>query len=325
MAYTAETWPIAAALLQFPGTLRDGSSVQDAPVESWVETLSEVGRVGFDNVDLTDSWLRIGDLTPARHAEFASALRHLSLTVPAVSITRRSVADPVAGTENLAYAHRTIDAAAELGAGVLSIGFHQPLTAAQREQLWFWNAAGAADDVDDPTAWARAVARISELGRHAADAGLLVSIELYEDTFFGTADSAVRFIEDVDLPNVGINPDIGNLLRLHRPVERWQDMLAKTLPYANYWQVKNYTRDEDPLTGAIVTTPAPLELGVVDYRTAIRDAVALGFDGVITCEHYGGDGLGISARNMRYLRTLLPSEPALGAVQSADVLKEHVG
>ncbi|WP_210507963.1 sugar phosphate isomerase/epimerase [Naasia sp. SYSU D00057] len=312
MSYTADTWPIAAALLQFPGRTRDGRSVQDAPAEAWSATLAEVRALGFSAVDLTDSWLRIGDLPSARLEEFKAVADQLGLDVPVVSVTRRSVADPVDGDENLAYAHRTIEAAAALGIGLLSIGFHQPLTPAQQEHLWFWNAPGGGDDVDDPEAWSSAVARIQEVGRHAAQYGMDVSIELYEDTFFGTADSAVRFIQDVDLPNVGINPDLGNLIRLHRPVERWQDMLAKTLPYTNYWQVKNYTRDEDPRTGAIVTMPAPLELGVIDYRSAIRDAVAAGFRGVITCEHYGGDGLGVSARNMRYLRTILPSETPAG-------------
>ncbi len=39
---------------------------------------------------------------------------------------------------------------------------------------------------------------------------------MYEDTLIGTADGAVRFVTDVDLPNVKINADIGNLIRLHR-------------------------------------------------------------------------------------------------------------
>src|SRR4051794_6945972 len=168
MSYTADTWPIAAALLQFPGVTRDGRSVQDAPPEQWASTLGEVARVGFSAVDLTDSWLRIGDLSSERLEEFQDVAQHLALDVPVVSVTRRSVADRVHGEENLAYVHRTIDAAAFLDMGVLSIGFHQPLTPVQREHLWFWNAPGGGDDVDDRDAWSSAVARIREVGRHAA-------------------------------------------------------------------------------------------------------------------------------------------------------------
>ena len=306
MSYTSDDWPIAAALLQSPGTLADGRSVQDADAEEWLETLADVSRVGFRHLDLTDSWLRIADLDPARLIEFELATATAGLTVPSLSITRRSVIDPVDGAANLDYAHRTIDAAASIGVSVLSIGLHQPLTAEQREQLWFWTAPGASDPVGDPEVWKLAVARIRELGEHAAANNMLVSLELYEDTYLGTADSAVNLVHDVGLDNVGINPDIGNLVRLHRPIEKWQQMLEKTLPFANYWQVKNYFRDEDPVTGAVVSIPAPLELGFINYRVAVRDALALGFQGVLCCEHYGGDGLGVSATNMRYLRTLLP-------------------
>ena len=316
MPYTSEDWPIAAALLQSPGTRADGSSVQDADAGAWLETLAEVSRVGFDHLDLTDSWLRIADLSPARLLEFELAVATAGLSVPSLSITRRSVIDPVDGAANLDYAHRTIDAAASIGVSVLSIGLHQPLTAEQREQLWFWTAPGASDPVGDPEVRTLAVDRIRELGEHAAANDMVVSVELYEDTYLGTADSAVDLITDIGLDSVGINPDIGNLVRLHRPIERWEDMLAKTLPYANYWQVKNYFRDEDPTTGAVVSMPAPLELGFINYRVAVRDALALGFQGVLCCEHYGGDGLGVSATNMRYLRSLLPSPEGAAAAST---------
>jgi sugar phosphate isomerase/epimerase len=302
MPHSRETWPIAAALHQFASP-----TVQDAEPEAWLETFREVADVGFEHVDLTDNWLRIGDLDKDRLRAFELMVLESGLRVPALSITRRSVIDPETGDDNLAYTHRTIDAAASVGVEVLSLGLHRPFTAAQQKQLWFWNAPGAADPVDDTETWAKAVERFRDIGRHAAENDMIVSLELYEDTYLGTADSAVRLIEEIDLANVGLDPDIGNLVRLHRPIEDWREILAKTLPYTNYWQVKNYYRDEDPATGAVTSIPAPLALGFINYREAIRDALALGFQGVFTCEHYGGDGLGVSAMNMQYLRTLLPA------------------
>ena len=41
---------------------------------------------------------------------------------------------------------------------------------------------------------------------------------------------AARFVTEVDLPSVGVNADIGNLIRLHRPVEKWADLMAKLAP-----------------------------------------------------------------------------------------------
>lgn len=135
---------------------------------------------------------------------------------------------------------------------------------------------------------------------------------MYEDTFLGTADSAVRLVEEVGMPEVGLNADTGNLIRLHRPIESWREVLSTVLPYTNYWHLKNYARDEDPVTGQVHAVPTSLELGLIDYRWAVRQARDAGFAGILTCEQYGGDGLSVSATNARYLRTVLPLPVAEG-------------
>jgi sugar phosphate isomerase/epimerase len=292
---SSETWPIAAAMLPFPAS-------HDAPAETWLAHLAEVAYEGFTEVDLTDSWLRVGDLEPARRAELADALRRTGLTPVAVSAIRCSVIDPDDGDANLAYSHRTIDAAAELGCTVVSVGLHRPLTEAQRGTLWFWTVDGPKDD---PADWDLAVRRLRELGEHAAQVGLALSLEMYEDTLLGSAASAVRLVEDIAHPAVGLNPDLGNLYRLHRDVEPFQAAVAACAPHANYWHVKSYSRDVDPGTGAVTAVPAPMYAGSMDWRTAIRTAVAAGFDGPFCVEHYGGDGLSVMAENHRYLRRLL--------------------
>lgn len=70
--------------------------------------------------------------------------------------------------------------------------------------------------------------------------------------------------------------------------------------------VKNYLRTEDEDSGLVVTAPAPMETGVISYREAIRMAIAHGYQSAFLCEHYGGDGLSVSARNREYLRRILP-------------------
>lgn len=303
--WTRETWPIACAMIQYPNLLPDGRSVQDQTVEEWAATLDDVVDAGFTELDPTDSWLRLADLSPARLSDFMALIGSLGLTIPAISTSRRSVIDAVHGDQYLAYGHRVIDTAKTIGAAAVSFGLFEPLTADQKKALWFWTVDGAKNP-GDPAIWRKAVDRIRELGRHAEELGVEVSLEMYEDTYLGTADSSVRFVEDVGLPNVGINADLGNLIRLHRPVEHWQAMMEKAAPFAKYWHVKNYTRTEDPVTGAIVTHPAPLESGTINYRAAIRTALAGGFKSAFLCEHYGGDGLSVSASNRDYLRRILP-------------------
>jgi len=295
--FTASDWPIAAAMLPFPAS-------HDAAGERWAEAFAEVAGAGFDCVDLTDSWVRVGDLPAERLEELTAAARDAGVRLASISAIRRSVIDKSGGEENLAYSHRTLEAAAALGIGVVSFGLHQALTPEQQARLWFWTAQG---HVDDPADWDLAVARLRELGTHADELGLLVSLEMYEDTFLGTGDSSVRLVEDIGLENVGLNPDIGNLVRLHRPIESWRELVEKTMPYTNFWHVKNYARDEAPERDAYFAVPAPMQFGLIDYRFAFRVAMENGFQGVICAENYGGDGLGVSAANRDYLRSqILP-------------------
>ena len=303
--WNRDTWPIAAAMINFPGVLPNGSRVQEQSVEQWAETLRQVVDAGFTEFDPTDSWLRVADLSPERRREFVDLARTLGLSIPAISTSRKSPIDPAHGDENLAYCHRVIDTAAEIGAGAVCFGLFGAFTDAQKQQLWFWTADGVKNP-DDPAIYQKAVARIRELGKHAATCDIEVSLEMYEDTYIGTADGAVRFVNDVDVAAVGINADIGNLIRLHRPVEHWQSMIDKVAPYAKYWHVKNYLRIEDPARDLIVSYPTSLALGIIDYRWAIRKFLAHGYQSAFLCEHYGGDGLSVCAMNRDYLRSILP-------------------
>jgi sugar phosphate isomerase/epimerase len=219
-----------------------------------------------------------------------------------LSAIRRSVIDPVAGADNLAYSHGTLEAAAALGVGLVSVGLHRPLLAEQTRTFWFWLADGPRDD---PADWQLAVERLRELGRHADQLGLALSLEMYEDTLLDPPTRAVRLVEAIGLANVGLNPDLGNLYRLHRPIEPFAEWIETCLPVTNYWHIKSYWRDEDPATGCVTAIPAPLELGTINYRAAIARAVELGFTGPFCVEHYGGDGLSVSALNARYLRRML--------------------
>lgn len=302
MALTAETWPIAASLLPFAADVPTGTA-RDAEVEArWDRVFATVSDAGFDAIDLTDTWMPFGDLSAAQRVGMKERIDENSLAAASLSVIRRSVTDEQAGEDNLAYSHRCIDLAADWGVGVVSVGLHRPLSAQQRAQLWFWTVSGHRDPLGDQANWDLAVRRFRELGRHAEDVGVLLSLEMYEHTYLGSGSSAVRLVEEIGMDAVGLNPDIGNLIRLHEPIEDWREVARQTLPYANYWHVKNYTRDEDAATGLIATSPTYLESGLIDYRTAVSWAIDGGFQGVICTEHYGGDGLSMSAANRDYLR-----------------------
>ena len=302
--YSAENWPIAAAMLPFGSKDSQGGPIHDADPAEWARQLKLVSRLGFTEVDPTDTWVRVGDLSPSRLADFQNVLGEAGLTIPAISTSRRSVMDPERGAEYLDYSHRLLDAAAELDIPMVSFGFFQAFTPAQEKALWFWLEQGWQDD-PSPEARATAASRIRELAEHAQRNGQQITLEMYEDTYVGTCDDAVAFLQEVDHPACGLNPDIGNFIRLHRPIEPVPQMLEKVLPHANYWHVKNYLRDEEPSTGAVMTFPVPMEMGLINYRAAIGRALELGFRGPFLCEHYGSDSLGVIAKNRLYVREIL--------------------
>lgn len=305
VAYAPDEWPIAAAMLQFPGVTPDGRPVTDLAPEGWRELLQPIVDAGFDSLEVPSAWVRLGDLGPQRLREFSAVMVDAELRIPGISVVRESIIHPQDGARNLGFSHRTIDAAAALSVPIVCLGLHGALLPAQRDALWFWTVPGEQKPVD-PAVRELAVARYRELAVHAASVGVEISLELYEDSYLGAAVEAVRFLDDIDHPGAGLNPDLGNLIRRQGEVEAWEYLAYLTLPRANYWHVKNYSRAEDPGRGVVLTAPTSLELGIINYRRAVRFAIAAGFSGAFVVEHYGGDGLSVGATNRDYLRRILP-------------------
>jgi sugar phosphate isomerase/epimerase len=291
-------------MLGFGNRAPDGGHIKDAPSNVWATQLRQVRELGFDYIDPTDAWVPLAALSDDRVEEFRTVLRDEGLAISSISMTRNSIVDVENGTQNLADAHRLIDLAPSFGATIVNTGFMQAITPEQSQHIWFWLVDG---HVDDPALRDLAIERVRELGDHARANGIELSLEMYEDTYVGTPDEAVRFIRDVDHDAVGLNPDLGNLIRLHRPVPHFSEMFAKVLPYSNFWHIKNYSRDYDPATGAYSSAPLPLKYGYINYRQMIRLALELGYTGPFCCEHYGSDSLGVCAENREYIQQVLSS------------------
>lgn len=302
--FTAEDWPIACNMLPFGATTPDGTPTADATPEYWKSCLKQVKELGFTHVDPTDAWMPLAMMEPSRVDEFEGVLSDLDLSISSISMTRSSVVDKEKGDYFLEFAHKSIDLAPRFGASIVNIGYMQALTPPQADAVWFWLEDG---HHDVPELRDEAIKRTRELGDHALANGIQLSLEMYEDTYIGTPDLAVEYIKDVDHEAVGLNPDLGNLIRLHRPMEHPTAMYEKVLPYSNFWHIKNYTRDFDPATGAYSSAPVPLKYGYANYRQIIRRALDLGYTGPFCCEHYGSDSVGVCAENREFIRQVLTS------------------
>jgi sugar phosphate isomerase/epimerase len=297
-------WPVAAAMLQFNPTTPSGLTVREAGPDYWHRQLRQIAREGFNSVEIPSAWLPIGEMTSAERAALRQVCADLRLGICATSVVRKSIMERGREKEHLDLTLSAIDAAAEVGSPLVCLGLHLALPQSQLDPTWFWTVPFQISD-DDAGAWRKAVATFRQIGAHAASVGVAISLELYEGTYLGTADGAVAFLHEIGHDNVGLNPDIGNLVRAQCEIEPWEAMAIKTLPYANYWHVKNYARSEHPERGVYLSTPCSMMSGIIDYRRALAFAIAHGFKGAILCENYGGDGLSVSAENARYVRTIL--------------------
>jgi len=272
--------------------------------ETWTAELAELRGQGFDAVDLVDGWIAPADLAARELAELRVALGEACLRLAGISLVRRSVIDPDSGAANLAYTLRSLEAAATLGAPVVSIGFHRPLTPEQRATQ-FWMVEAPADDRSDAN-WELAIDRVGRVAAHAEQLGILVALELHERTLLDSAAGALRILDGVGSPALGVNPDLGNLIRVPGPLhEPWEETLRAVLPHTTYWHVKNYARLEHPGAGIVLSVPSELAAGAIDYRRAIALALEAGYDGPICIEHYEGDALGVIGRGRRYVEELL--------------------
>jgi RpiB/LacA/LacB family sugar-phosphate isomerase len=278
--------------------------VLQLPPREWAAELDELRSAGFQTIDLADAWLAPGAMGKAALIELRAVINHCDLALAGVSLIRRSVIDPVEGGANFDYTIRSIEAAAFLGAPVVSIGLQRPLSCAQKRSQ-FWMVRASEDDRDDQT-WDLAVKRIGQAAARAAALGLEISLELHEGTLLDSPAGALRIIDGVRATNVGINPDLGNLVRVPRPLATgWVELLRESLPFMNYWHVKNYIRLEYPDLKLVLSYPTKLAFGVIDYRQAVRLAIAHGYRGPVCIEHYEGDSIEAIASGRRYLEEIM--------------------
>jgi sugar phosphate isomerase/epimerase len=293
---------LTAGMVKATSSLPSGRPLSLGGLREWTQALIPFRDAGFRAAEIHSGWLSFPDFNSSDTSKLKSAAKSASLTIPSVAIARKSVIEPGLGESNLNFTLRGLEVASELGARVVCIGFHPELTEAQKDAQFFWEEQGRVDLTDHGT-WSTAVSRTQEIGQRAKELGLALSLEIYEDTLLGSAESALKFLSDVGMSHVGLNPDIGNLLRLDRPIANWKELLEATLPFTNYWHLKNYSRLETE-TGA-ATSPTTLEHGVIDYAEALEMAEGFGFDGILVCEQYSDDWLEVLTENRIYLEGLL--------------------
>ena len=141
----------------------------------------------------------------------------------------------------------------------------------------------------------------------AADLGVALSIELHQHSIADNSWSCLRLLELIDRPNVGVNPDLGNLYwNYEEPEETPEACIVALAPRARYWHCKQLLRVPVPELERAYYHLVPLPDGGIDYRFAISAMLEAGYDGYLAIEGIReGDQLLGDGRSVAYCRQLL--------------------
>ncbi|HEV2122770.1 MAG TPA: sugar phosphate isomerase/epimerase family protein [Chloroflexota bacterium] len=148
---------------------------------------------------------------------------------------------------------------------------------------------------------------LRETGRKAADLGVEISIEMHQNSIADNAWSCLHLLEMVDLPNVGVNPDLGNLYWTYEePEEHIEQCIVALAPKAKYWHCKQLMRVHVPELERAYFIKVPLPDGDIDYRFALAAMVDAGYQGYMAIEGCReGDQLYRDGKSAAYAREVL--------------------
>jgi sugar phosphate isomerase/epimerase len=122
--------------------------------------------------------------------------------------------------------------------------------------------------------WQTGVRNLRELGKYAADLGVLIALELepFKLSLVNNVDSMVRFLDDVGHPAVKANIDVSHLQLSGTRPEELRRLRGKA--------VHVHLSDCD----GHIHGDLPPGRGVVDFAPYLREIKALGIDGAVSIE-----------------------------------------
>ena len=259
--------------------------------------LKKAKEIGFDGIELGASVLDQPDVASLR-AELEDA------GMPCVAIRGGgSFINPRAAAGASKQWEQIIGFAAQIGAGVVNStvgGSPSPDprgAGTYRGERISQGASQTAREED----YERTARGLSGAAKVAADQGLEISIEIHQNTIVDNSWTALHLLELIDQPNIGINPDLGNIYWTYDiPEESCEDAIAALAARCNYWHCKNLYRVHIPDLEKSILLQAPIPDGDIDYRFAISAMLDAGYSGYLAIEgmrlgdQFHGDGKSVA-------------------------------
>jgi sugar phosphate isomerase/epimerase len=281
----------------------------ELPLESAARRtfLKKVKSLGFDGVELSAAVPEISGSREEAIQTLRGELEGAWLACAAVR-SRGGLTDPRSAAGNKKGLENAVRFAAQIGAGILNTPVstgraYPPGKGADKGETISHGASRTASEED----FERTANGIAEIARLAADVGIEISIEVHQQSIVDNSWSALHMLELINQPNVGINPDLGNIYwTYHIPEESSEDAIVALAPYAKYWHCKNLYRFYIPDIERSLFMKVPLSDGDIDYRFAISAMLAAEYDGYLAVEGVrAGDQFDLDGRSVTYVKSLL--------------------
>ena len=276
------------------------------PRQHRAKYLSIVTSFGFEGVEIPVPEPEVS--SPGAARELGDELRDAGL--PAVCIRAGGpIAHPTAGPAARERLERGIRFAAAIGAGVVNTTFVTPPTHPngpghdRRGEPVSQGASRTASAAD----FERTAERLRHFGELAGGLGVEIAVEVHQGSIADNSAAALHLLDLVGLPNVGVNPDLGNIYwHYDEPEETAEAAIVALAPHSKYWHCKNLRRIAIPELGRALFQRVPLPDGDLDYRFAVAAMADAGYQGYLAVEGAReGDQLTADAHSAAYVRQLL--------------------
>jgi sugar phosphate isomerase/epimerase len=263
-----------------------------------------VRGMGFDGVEVGVDEAA----SEATARELADELHDAGLDIVCVR-AGGALSHPLAGAKARQRLERAIRYAAWTGAPIVNTAMVSPATDPtgpgheRRGETVSQGASRTASEQD----FLQTAEHLRHYGELAASLGVSISIEVHQGSIADNSAATLHLLDLVGLPNVGANPDLGNIYWQYEfPEETPEAAIVALAPRANYWHCKNLQRLHIPDLKRSFFQRVPLPDGDIDYRFAIAAMLEAGYSGYLAVEGAQlGDQLSHDRRGLEYVRRIL--------------------
>ena len=137
-----------------------------------------------------------------------------------------------------------------------------------RQVLICWGCGVHVPEMLPEQAWINTIESLRELAQWGLDDGLIVDLEVEPGTYFilNSSDKAARMVEDIGMPNVYPNLDIGHFVINREGPQRIEKLRSKLI-HIHLSETQGYEH-----SNSILGT------GTVDFASYVRKAIELGIE-----------------------------------------------